>query len=95
MRRTLLVVRGAGVPAVVAPVEGDLNRLRGRADRLRRPAVGGPVSRETWARDPLLRRDGYDYLERILLDGAFIRRGRPYEDLVDSTIARRVMAEAS
>jgi len=58
-------------------------------------AVARYRGQETWARDPLLRRDGYDYLERILLDGAFIRRGRPYEDLVDSTIARRVMAEAS
>ena len=27
MRRTLLVVRGAGVPSVVAPVQGHLNRL--------------------------------------------------------------------
>jgi NitT/TauT family transport system substrate-binding protein len=47
----------------------------------------------TWARDPLLRREGYDYLERILLDGAFIRRGRRYEDLVDVAVARQVMAE--
>ncbi len=47
----------------------------------------------TWARDPLLRRDGYDYLERILLDGAFIRRGQRYEELVDTAVARQVMAE--
>lgn len=58
-------------------------------------AVARYQGQGTWARDPLLRRDGYDYLERILLDGAFIRRGRPYEDLVDTAIARRVMAEAS
>ena len=47
----------------------------------------------TWARDPLLRREGYDYLERILLDGGFIRRGQRYEDLVDVAVARQVMAE--
>lgn len=57
-------------------------------------AVARYLGQGTWARDPLLRRDGYDYLERILLDGAFIRRGQRYEDLVDTAIATRVMAEA-
>lgn len=56
-------------------------------------AIGRYLGQGTWARDPLLRREGYDYLERILLDGAFIRRGRPYEDLVDTAAARQVMAE--
>ncbi len=46
----------------------------------------------TWSRDPLLRREGYDYLERILLDGGFIARGQPYEDLVNTDFARQVMA---
>jgi NitT/TauT family transport system substrate-binding protein len=57
-------------------------------------AVARYLGQGTWARDPLLRRDGYDYLERILLDGAFIRRGQRYEDLVDTAIATQVMAEA-
>ena len=57
-------------------------------------AIGRYLGQGTWARDPLLRREGYDYLERILLDGAFIRRGRPYEELVDTAAARQVMAEA-
>jgi NitT/TauT family transport system substrate-binding protein len=48
----------------------------------------------TWARDPLLRREGYDYLEEILLAGGFITRGARYEDLVDTEIARHVMAES-
>jgi len=47
----------------------------------------------TWARDPLLRREGYDYLEEILLAGGFIGHRARYEDLVDTAIARRVMAE--
>ena len=57
-------------------------------------AVARYLGQGTWARDPLLRRDGYDYLERILLDGAFIRRGQRYEDLVETAVARQAMAEA-
>ena len=49
----------------------------------------------TWAVDPLLRRAGYDYLEDILLTGGFISRRARYEDLVDTAIARQVMAEAA
>jgi hypothetical protein len=45
--------------------------------------------------DPLLRRAGYDYLEDILLTGGFISRRARYEDLVDTAIARQVMAEAA
>jgi NitT/TauT family transport system substrate-binding protein len=48
----------------------------------------------TWSRDPLLRREGYDYLERILLSGGLIRRGQRYEDLVDTTAAEQAMSEA-
>jgi NitT/TauT family transport system substrate-binding protein len=48
----------------------------------------------TWSRDPLVRREGYDYLERILLDGGFIARGQRYEDLVNTDFARRIMAES-
>jgi NitT/TauT family transport system substrate-binding protein len=80
---------GAGdVARVVAPAfpETELPLLE--------RAVARYLGQGTWARDPLLRRDGYDYLERILLDGAFIRRGQRYEDLVDTAIATQVMAEA-
>jgi NitT/TauT family transport system substrate-binding protein len=47
----------------------------------------------TWARDPLLRRPGYDYLEEILLQGGFISRRARYEDLVNTDFARDAMAE--
>lgn len=47
---------------------------------------------DTWSRDPLLRRPGYDYLQQILLDGGFIERAHAYDDLVDTASARRVMA---
>ena len=49
----------------------------------------------TWARDPLLRREGYDYLEEILLTGGLIGRRARYEDLVDTAAARAVMAETA
>jgi len=84
-----LAAHGAGdVARVVAPAfpETELPLLE--------RAVARYLGQGTWARDPLLRRDGYDYLERILLDGAFIRRGQRYEDLVDTAIATQVMAEA-
>ena len=84
-----LAAHGAGdVARVVAPAfpETGLPLLE--------RAVARYLGQGTWARDPLLRRDGYDYLERILLDGAFIRRGQRYEDLVDTAIATQVMAEA-
>jgi len=47
----------------------------------------------TWARDPLLRREGYHYLEQILLAGGFITQRQRYEELVNTDFARRVMAE--
>ena len=56
-------------------------------------AVGRYHEQGTWARDPLLRREGYDYLEAILLAGGFITRRARYEDLVDTEIARQVMSE--
>jgi NitT/TauT family transport system substrate-binding protein len=56
-------------------------------------AVGRYHEQGTWARDPLLRREGYDYLEAILLAGGFITRRARHEDLVDTEIARQVMSE--
>jgi len=49
---------------------------------------------DTWARDPLLRRPGYDYLQQILQDGRFIERSQRYEDLVDTDCAQQAMAGA-
>jgi NitT/TauT family transport system substrate-binding protein len=58
-------------------------------------AVARYHAQGTWARDPLLRRSGYDYLEEILLTGGFITRRARYEDLVNTDFARRTVAEAS
>ena len=62
---------------------------------MRERIVARFARQDTWSRDPLLRRPGYDYLQRILQDGGFITRSHRYEDLVDTEIARRVMAETA
>jgi len=49
------------------------------------------VQQDTWARDPLLGRSGYGYLQEILLNGGFIKRRHRYEDLVDTHYARQAM----
>ncbi len=49
----------------------------------------------TWARDPILRRPGFDYLQQILQTGGFIRKTHRYEDLVDTSIAERAVRELS
>ena len=54
-------------------------------------AVGRYLAQGTWARDPLLRRPGYEYLVDILLGGGFIRRRHRYQDLVDTALAERAM----
>jgi NitT/TauT family transport system substrate-binding protein len=77
------------VAAVIAPAFPDMD-----AD-IRERAVDRYLRQHTWARDPLIRRAGYDYLQRILLDGGFTRRTHPYEDLIDTTIAEAVMAAPS
>jgi NitT/TauT family transport system substrate-binding protein len=74
------------IAAVVAPSFADI------ASDIRERAVGRFLRQGTWAREPVLRREGYDYLQRILLDGGFIKRTHPYEDLIDTAVARDVMA---
>ncbi len=78
----------AEVAKVIAPAFPDT-----RPQILER-AVARYQGQSTWSPDPLLRREGYDYLERILLDGRFITRGQPYGSLVNTDFARRVMAES-
>lgn len=49
----------------------------------------------TWAREPVLGREGFDYLQDILLAGGFIKNSHRYENLVDTTIAERAVRELS
>ena len=48
---------------------------------------------DTWARDPVLRQPGFDYLQEILQTGGFIKKTHRYEDLVDTAIAEQAVKE--
>jgi NitT/TauT family transport system substrate-binding protein len=56
-------------------------------------AVGRFARQGTWSSDPILRRPGFDYLQDILKSGGFITKTHRYEDLVDTAIAERAVAE--
>jgi len=58
-------------------------------------AVARFSKQDTWSRDPILRRPGFDYLQEILQAGGFIRKSHRYEDLVDTAIAERAVREAA
>ncbi len=73
------------VAEAIAPSFADIPRA------LSERAVGRYLAQGTWARDPLLRQPGYEYLVDILLGGGFIRRRHRYQDLVDTTLAERAM----
>jgi len=48
---------------------------------------------DTWARDPVLRQPGFDYLQEILQTRGFIKKTHRYEDLVDTALAERAVKE--
>ena len=70
---------------VIAPAFPDVD------PELRRRAVARYVRQSTWPTQPVLSRNGYEYLQQILLDGGFIRGRHRYEDLIDETVARHVV----
>ena len=73
------------IAELIAPAFADVP-----AD-VRQRAVARYLAQSTWARDPIIRRPGYDYLQQILLDGGFITRAHRYEDLIDTTLAQQVV----
>ncbi|HUF92229.1 MAG TPA: hypothetical protein VMR23_07630, partial [Candidatus Limnocylindria bacterium] len=77
------------IAAVIAPAFPDI------APDLRERVVARYLRQGTWARDPICRRPGYEYLHTILLDGGFITTPQRYEDLIDTTIAERVVTEST
>jgi NitT/TauT family transport system substrate-binding protein len=85
-QRWMAAASAGEIASVIAPAFPDI------APGIRERAVDRYLRQGTWARDPLLRRPGYEYLQRILLDGGFIRRPHPYEDLIDTTVAEAAMA---
>jgi NitT/TauT family transport system substrate-binding protein len=73
------------IAELIAPAFPDI------APDIRQRAVARYLAQETWSRDPIVRRPGYDYLETILLDGGFITRRHRYEDLIDTTVAQEIV----
>jgi NitT/TauT family transport system substrate-binding protein len=81
-----LAAHGPGeVAAAIAPAFPGIGAV------ILERVVARYLEQETWSREPLLGRPGYDYLEQILLDGGFIARRHRYEDLVDTSCARQAM----
>src|SRR2546422_1601444 len=56
-------------------------------------AVARFKKQDTWARDPVLGRPGYDYLQEILQTGGFIKKTHRDEALVATAIAERAARE--
>ena len=77
------------IAEVIAPDFPDIGRV------ILERAVERFARQGTWARDPVLRRKGFDYLQEILRAGGFITKTHRYEDLVDTTIAERAVRELS
>jgi NitT/TauT family transport system substrate-binding protein len=46
-----------------------------------------------WGRDPVLPREGYERLRAGLESGGLVDRGAPFEQAVDNTLAREILAE--
>lgn len=79
-----------GAPEIAAAIAPSFRDIE---PEILEASVARYLGQGTWARDPLLRREGYDYLQEILLRGGFITRGERYEVLVNTGLARHVMAE--
>lgn len=86
-QRWMATADPAEIARAIAPWFADI------PEEIRLRAVTRFARQDTWARDPVIRRESYEYLQQILLDGAFIENRHRYEDLIDTTFARRVMNE--
>ena len=75
----------SAISDVIAPAFPDVD------PELRRRAVARYLAQGTWPSHPVLTRDGYAYLQQILLDGSLIKHRHRYEDLVDESVARHVV----
>ena len=73
------------IAELIAPAFPDV------APEIRRRAVARYLGQSTWSRDPMIRRDGFEYLQTILLDGRFITRSHRYEDVIDTAVAAEVV----
>lgn len=87
-QRWLATHNAETVADVVSPFFPDVERavVVGAVDRYK--------AQDTWATDPLLREDGYDTLQAILLGGGLVRSPQPYERIVETSFARRAIEKA-
>ena len=85
-QRWLAAAPPGEIAAAIAPHFADVERP------LLNAAVARYAAQNTWARDPLCRRPGYEYLQETLLAGGLIQRGQPYESLIDTTLAEAAIA---
>jgi NitT/TauT family transport system substrate-binding protein len=58
---------------------------------LRTRAVARYLQQHTWARDPLLREEGFHYLQDILIGGGFISQRYPYTEHVNAEFAQAAL----
>jgi NitT/TauT family transport system substrate-binding protein len=74
-------VDGAELAALVAPYFPDVPQPRLAKALARYKKLG------IWGRDLRLPRDGYNRLRDSLVSGGLVKRGIPYEDAVDNSLA--------
>jgi NitT/TauT family transport system substrate-binding protein len=70
---------------LIAPSFGDIE------PEIRTRAVDRYLMQHTWARDPLLREEGFNYLQDILIGGEFISQRYPYGEHVNTEFAQAAM----
>jgi NitT/TauT family transport system substrate-binding protein len=58
---------------------------------IRTRALARYLRQGTWARDPLLREEGFNYLQDILVGGGFISKRYPSAEQVDNAFAQAAM----
>ncbi|HXH08984.1 MAG TPA: ABC transporter substrate-binding protein [Alphaproteobacteria bacterium] len=58
---------------------------------IRRRVVARYLRQDTWAKDPLLHQEGFDYLQDILIGGGFISKRYPYAEHVNVEFAQAAM----
>jgi NitT/TauT family transport system substrate-binding protein len=58
---------------------------------VRTRAVARYLAQETWSRDPLLREEGFNYLQDILIGGGFLSKRYPYTEHVNTEFAQAAM----
>jgi len=72
--------------ALIAPSFPDI------APALRTRILARYLRQQTWAHDPLLRQEGFEHLQDILLGAGFTTRRYPYSDHVNTEFAEAAMA---